>query len=99
MLSLIQMWISFSTMVGGGVRGKSAGIAHATITPVGSTIKRSHHFIQKYHHTGEMTTGIIAGGNIPGTTSEYPINNFNRTGATGKRTGIGRNNRHGVSKV
>jgi len=46
-----------------------------------------------------MTTGIIVGEDINGTISEYLTNNFNRTGTTGKRTGIGRSNKHGVSKA
>jgi hypothetical protein len=45
-----------------------------------------------------MTTGIIVGEDINGTTSEYLTNNFNGTGATGKRAGIGKNNRPGASK-
>jgi hypothetical protein len=46
-----------------------------------------------------MTTGIIVGVDISGTTSEYLTNNFNRTGAPGKRPIIGRSNKPGVSKV
>jgi hypothetical protein len=93
------MWTSFSTMVGGGVRGKGAGIAHGTITKVGSTIKGSHPFIQGYRQVGGMTTGIVVGEDINGTTGESLTNNFNETGAAGKRTGIGRSNKLGVSKA
>jgi hypothetical protein len=46
-----------------------------------------------------MTTGIIAGEDINGTTSEYLTNKFNGTGATGKRAAIGRSKILGVSKV
>jgi hypothetical protein len=46
-----------------------------------------------------MTTGIIVGEDINGTTSEYLTNSFNETGATGKRAGIGRSKILGVSKV
>jgi hypothetical protein len=46
-----------------------------------------------------MTTGIIVGEGINGTTNEYLTSNFNRTGAAGKRTNIGRSNKLGVSKV
>ena len=99
MLSLTQMWTSFSTMVGGGVPGKGAGIAHGTMTQVGSTIKGSHPFMQGYRQVGGMTTGIIVGEDINGTTSEYLTNKFNGTGATGKRATIGRSNKLGVSKV
>jgi len=86
-------------MAGGGVRGMGDGIAHGTITQVGSIIKGSHPFIQGYRQVGGMTTGIIVGEDINGTTSEYLTNNFNGTGATGKRTGIGRSNKLGVSRV
>jgi hypothetical protein len=46
-----------------------------------------------------MTTGIIVGEDNNGTTSEYLTNNFNGTGAPGKRAIIGRSNKLGVSKV
>jgi hypothetical protein len=46
-----------------------------------------------------MTTGIIVGEGISGTTNEYLTNKFNRIGRAGKRTGIGRSNKLGVSKV
>jgi len=55
--------------------------------------------MEGYRQVGGMTTGIIVGEDINGTTSEYLTNNFNGTGATGKRTGIGRSNKLGVSKV
>jgi hypothetical protein len=86
-------------MAGGGVRGKGAGIAHGPITQVGSTIKGSHPFIQEYLQAGGMTTGTIVGEDINGTTSEYLISNFNKTGGAGKGTGIGRSNKPGVSRV
>jgi hypothetical protein len=86
-------------MVGGGVRGKGAGIAHGPITQVGSAIKGSHPFIQEYLQAGGMTTGTIVGEDVNGTTSEYLTNNFNKTGGVGKRTGTGRSNKPGVSRV
>ena len=86
-------------MVGGGVRGKGVGIAHGTTTRVGFTIKAYHLFIEGYHQVGEMTTGTIVGEVINGTTSQSPKDNFNRTGAPGKRTSIGRNKIPGVSRV
>jgi hypothetical protein len=46
-----------------------------------------------------MTIGRIVGEGINGTTSEYPNNKSNGTGATGKRAGIGRSKILGVSKV
>jgi hypothetical protein len=98
-LSLTQMRTFFSTMVGGGVRGKGAGITHGTITQVGPTIRGSHPFMRGYRQVGEMITGITVGEDINGTTSEYLTNNFKGIGATGKRAGIGRSNKLGVSKV
>jgi hypothetical protein len=85
-------------MVGGGVRGKGAGFAHGNIAQVGSTIKAFHLFMQGYPQVGGMTTGSIIGEGIHGTTNEYLTNNFKRTGAAGKKTGIGRSNKLGVSK-
>jgi hypothetical protein len=86
-------------MAGGGVRGKAAGIAHGTITQVGPTIEAFHHFIQVYRRVGGMTTELVVGEDINGITSEYHNNNFNGTGVTGKRTGIGRRSKRGVSRV
>jgi hypothetical protein len=93
------MWTSFSTMAGGGVRGKGAGIDQGIMTQVGPTIKVYHHFMPGYLQVGGMTIGIIVGEDIDGTTSEYLSNNFKETGATGKRAGIGRSNKPGVSRV
>ncbi len=93
------MWIFFSTMVGGGVRGKGAGIAHGTMAQVGATIEAFHPFIEEYHQDGGMITGSIVGEGIRGTTNEYLTNKSNRTGATGKRADIGRSKIPGVSRV
>jgi hypothetical protein len=46
-----------------------------------------------------MTTGNIAGKGINGTISPYPSNRFNGTGRVGKRAGIGKNSKRGVSRV
>jgi hypothetical protein len=46
-----------------------------------------------------MTTGIIVGEGIGGTTNKYLTNKLYKTGEAGKRVGIGRNNKRGVSKV
>jgi hypothetical protein len=54
--------------------------------------------MEGYRQGGGMTTGIIVGEDINGTTSGYLTNNFNGTGAAGKRTIIGRSNKPGVSK-
>jgi hypothetical protein len=93
------MWTSFSTVVGGGVRGKGDGIARGTIIQVGATIETFHLFIEGYHQVGGMTIGIIVGEGINGTINEYPTNKSNGTGATGRRTDIGRSKTLGVSKV
>jgi hypothetical protein len=92
------MWTSFSTLVGGGVRGKAGGIARGTIVQVGATIETFHLFIEGYPQVGGMTTGSIVGKGIHGTTNEYRTNKSSRTGATGKRAGIGRSKILGVSK-
>jgi hypothetical protein len=86
-------------MDGGGGRGKDIGIAHGmTTTQGGNTIKAFHLFIEGYPQTGEMTTGIIVGEVIGGTTNEYITKKLNETGEAGKRVNIGRSNKRGVSK-
>ena len=99
MLSLTMMWISFSTMVSGGVYGKGDGIARGTIIKVGATIVTFHLFIEGSHQVGGMTIGSIVGEDINGTTNEYLTNKSNRIGATGKRADIGRSKILGASKV
>jgi hypothetical protein len=93
------MWTSFSTAVGGGVRGKGDGIARGTMIQVGATIEEFHLFTGRYHRGGGMTIGSVVGKGINGTTNEYPMIKFNKTGATGERTGIGRSKIPGVSRV
>jgi len=55
--------------------------------------------MQGYPQAGGMTTGIIVGEGINGTTNEYRTSKFNRTGRAGKRTDIGRSSKPGVSRV
>jgi hypothetical protein len=86
-------------MVGGGVRGRDVGTAHGTTTQAGTTIKEFHPFMDGYTQTGKITTGIIIGEGIGGTTNEYLTTKLNETGKTGKEVGIGRGNKIGVSKV
>jgi hypothetical protein len=86
-------------MVGGGVLGKSDGIALGTIIQAGATIEMFHLFIEGYHQVGGMTIGSIVGKGINGTTDEYLTNKSNETGATGKRADIGRSKILGVSKA
>jgi patatin-like phospholipase/acyl hydrolase len=93
------MWTSFSTMAGGGVRGKIDGIAHNIIAQVGPTIKAFHPFIERCRQVGGITTGSVVGKGINGSTSESPTNKFNGTGTTGKRADIGRSKITGVSRA
>jgi len=76
-----------------------AGIARGTMTQVGPTIKGCPRFTQGYPQGGGMTTETIAGEDIRGTIREYLTRNFSKTGEPGKRAGIGRSSRHGVSRV
>jgi|LQYC01.1.fsa_nt_gi hypothetical protein len=85
-------------MVGGGVRGRGVGTAHGTTTQVGITIEEFRPFMDGYTQTGKITTGIIIGEGIVGTTNEYLTTKLNETGKTGEEVGIG-NNKIGVSKV
>ena len=84
-------------MAGGGVRGEGTGIAHGTITQVGSIIKAFHLFTEEYLRAGGITTGTIAGKGIHGTTTEYPTDNSNGTGAVGKRADTGKSSKPGAS--
>ena len=86
-------------MVGGGDRGKDAGIVHNTTTQVGTIIKMFHLSIRKYPPGGGMTTETVVGEGISGTTNGYPTNKFNKTGDNGNKTGIGNGKERGVSKV
>jgi hypothetical protein len=83
-------------VVGGGDRGKGAGIDRETIIQVGATIRTFHLFIERYHEVGGTIIKTIVGKIINGTPNEYPIRKFNETGANGKRTDIGRSRILGV---
>jgi hypothetical protein len=93
------MWTSFSTVAGGGVRGKGVGIARKTIVRVGSIIKTFPLFIERYPQAGGMTIGSIVGEGDNGTTTEYPSNKFTKTGTTGKETDIGKSRITGAFRV
>ena len=99
MLSLTWMWTSFSTAVGGGVRGKGDGIARGSMIQVGPTIEVFLLFTEGFHPVGGMTIGSVAGKGMNGTTNGYPTKKSNGTGAAGKRTDIGRSKILGVSKI
>jgi len=67
-------------MVGGGVSGKDAGIAHRTIAQVGATIMVFHLFMEEYLQDGEMIIETIVGKAENGIINEYLTDNFKRTG-------------------
>ena len=89
----------FSTVVGGGVRGKGDGTARIIMIQVGATIEGVHLFTEVYPQVGGMTTGKIVGKGINGTTKQYPTSKSNRTGGAGKRINIGRSKIVGVSRI
>jgi hypothetical protein len=93
------MWISSSTVVGGGVRGKGVGIALGIMIQAGVTINTLHLFMVKCLHIGGMTIGGINGKGINGTTNEYLTIKFNGTGTNGNMTNIGRSKTLGTSKI
>ena len=86
-------------MVGGGVLGKGAGIAHGTMAQVGLTTDAFHLFMYGYPQVGGMITGSVVGAGIHGTTNEYLISSFGQTGKAGKSAGIGKRKSLGVSKA
>ena len=69
------------------------------MTQVGVTIIEFPLFIDRYPQTGEVTIVSIVGGEINGITNKYLTSKCNRTGVPGKRAGIGRDTKLGVSKV
>jgi hypothetical protein len=85
--------------VGGGARGKGDGIARGTIDQVGAITDMFRLFIEVYHQVGGMIIGSIVGKDTNGNTNEYLTSKFNRTGAIGKKTDIGRSKMPGVSKA
>jgi hypothetical protein len=69
------------------------------MTRVGAIIKGLRLFIRRYLQVGGVTTGIIVGEDNHGTISEYLTSRFNGTGAIGKKTGTGKSNKPGASRV
>jgi len=67
-------------MVGGGVRGKDAGIGHGTIAQVGATMMVFHLFMEEYLQDGEMNIGSIVGKAENGIINEFLTRNFNKCG-------------------
>ena len=89
----------FSGMVGGGVHGKVAGIAHTIMIGVGLIITMFQDFIMTWIQTGEDTTEAIIGTDTGGTMSGYLIDNFNRTGERGIKIDIGKGKEPGESRT
>jgi hypothetical protein len=54
--------------------------------------------MEKYHQAEGMTTGIVGGEGINGTTKKYLISKFDKTGGDGRKTDIGRSRIIGVSR-
>ena len=74
---------------GGGVHGTDDGIVRRAIVQVGATMKERHLFIEVYPQAGGIITGNVVGEIVNGTTSEYRISKFSKTGKAGKGTDIG----------
>jgi len=101
MYTLFLTWMQtcFSGVVGGGVPGKVAGIAHIIITGAGLIITMFQVFILMSTRVGEDTIEIIIGTDTGGTMSVFPTDDFSRTGRAGVMTGIGTGREPGVSRV
>ena len=86
-------------MVSGGVYGKVVGIAHSIMTGDGVIIIMFQVFILMSTRVGEDTAEIIIGTGIGGTMNGFLTNDFNRTGAVGERTDIGKSKKLGASRT
>jgi len=86
-------------MVGGGVHGKVAGIAHIIITGVGLIITMFHVFIMTWTRVGDNTIENIIGMDIHGTMNEFLTDNFSETGETGVVIDIGKGKELGASRA
>jgi hypothetical protein len=86
-------------MVGGGVYGKVAGIAHIIITRVGGIITVFQVFISMWTQVGEDTTETITGTGTGGTMNGFLTNNSNRTGRVGIMIDIGKSKELGASRA
>ena len=60
---------SFSSTVGGGVRGRGTGTVRSTMTGIGVITQVSRRFIERCPKSGDMSIGTINGEGSPGTTS------------------------------
>ena len=86
-------------MVGGGVYGRAAGIAHITMTEAGVIISVFQVFILMWTLDGEGTTETMIGKGTDGTMNEFLTNDFNKTGRVGKIVDIGKGMELGASKT
>jgi hypothetical protein len=94
---LIVMKTFFSTVAGGGARGRGDGIVPMIIVQVGATIRMSPLFTGMCQRVGGMTIAGIVGKGVNGNTVPSPMNRLKRIGIGGKRTGTGRKKITGVS--
>jgi len=83
-------------MVGGGVHGKVAGIAHVIMTGAGFITAVFRVFITTYPPDGEDTTETVIGTDTDGTMNEFLTTGFIRTGRAGIITDIGRSKEAGA---
>jgi hypothetical protein len=86
-------------MVGGGVRGKVAGIGHIIITGGGLIITMFQTFIMMCPRIGEDPTKTVLGTGTGGIISGFLTMMFKRTGRDGRITDIGKGKEPGVSKA
>jgi len=99
MSPLISRKRSFSSMAGGGVHGKVAGIVRGIIMQVGTIISMCPRSTATYRETGGIITGKIDGGAMPGKWNDYHPIMSKTTGGTGNTTGIGSGRDIGVLKT
>ena len=85
--------------VGGGDRGRVAGIALGSMVQVGWFIKVFPLGMQEYIHIGEITIETICGVNIDGIIAVYLIMSFVVIGKVGTTQGIGETTETGVLKA
>ena len=97
----IPIWTRtcISGMVGGGVRGKVAGIAPIIMTGAGVITTASPGSILMWTPVGEDTTETIIGVGIGGTMNVFPSDGFDRTGVPGITSGIGKGEGTGASRT
>src|SRR5512137_2245722 len=86
-------------MVGGGVPGKVAGIAHIIMTGDGLITAMFQVFILMWTQAGDGTTDTMIGTGTGGIMNGSLTNNFNRTGRAGTITDIGKSKHIGACRA